>query len=509
VQLEHWIAHVALRTPEKTAIQFEGERITYSQFEELIGRLAWVLQNEFRVSPGDRVAHLALNSPIVLALIFACARIGAILVPLNYRLAHAELAFLLSDCNPRVLFGAPRFLAELVSGHGAPENCGLVAIDNADSESDWDRLADHLDDGGEIQAERQDSSDPSAPVLIVYTSGTTGRPKGAVLDQNALRWNAINSQHMHALTGDDHILTVLPFYHVGGLNVQTLPALHFGATVTLHREFDAAAVLSEITDSAVTLTVLVPTQMRAIGELPQWPGTDLSTLRAVTTGSTIVDPGLLRTWEQRGVRTLQLYGCTESCPIAVCQSIDDASSPLESVGREARHCRARIVDEHQSQVDTMVRGEIQLQGQNLMREYWNNPEATSNALCDGWLATGDIGYRDDDGNFYIVDRIKNMIISGGENIFPAEIERVLHMHPDIEEAAIVGLPDESWGEIVAASIVKRPGAALDQEALLNFLGDRLGRYKLPRRLFFESELPRNAMGKTDYQALRDRLIDQA
>ena len=508
MQLEHWIAHVALRTPEKTAINFEGERITYSRFEGLIGRLAWVLQNEFRVSPGDRVAHLALNSPIVLALIFACARIGAILVPLNYRLARAELAYLLNDCNPRVLFGAPRFLAELVSAEGAPETCRLVAIDDANSASDWDCLADLLDEG-EIQAERQDRSDPSAPVLIVYTSGTTGRPKGAVLDQNALRWNAINSQHMHALSSDDHVLTVLPFYHVGGLNVQTLPALHFGATVTLHREFDAAAVLSEITESAVTLTVLVPTQMRAIGELPQWPATDLSLLRALTTGSTIVAPGLLRTWEQRGVRTLQVYGCTESCPIAVCQSINDIDSPLESVGREARHCRARIVDGNQGQVETLVRGEIQLQGQNLMREYWNNPEATSNALRDGWLATGDIGYRDDGGNFYIVDRIKNIIISGGENIFPAEIERVLHKHPDIEEAAIVGLPDETWGEIVAASIVKRRGATLDQETLLGYLGDRLGRYKLPRRLFFESALPRNAMGKTDYQALRERLIDQA
>ncbi|MDH3439243.1 MAG: AMP-binding protein [Gammaproteobacteria bacterium] len=508
MQLEHWIAYVASRTPDKTAIRFEGEQITYSQFEGLIGRLAWVLQNEFQVSPGDRVAHLALNSPIVLALIFACARIGAILVPLNYRLAHAELTFLLGDCNPKVLFSAPQFLAGFVAGQGAPATCRLVAIDDADSASDWDSLADYLG-GQEIQAERQDQSDPSAPVLIVYTSGTTGRPKGAVLDQNALRWNAINSQHMHALSGDDHILTVLPFYHVGGLNVQTLPALHFGATVTLHREFDAAAVLSEITGSAVTLTVLVPTQMRAIGELPHWPATDLSVLRAVTTGSTIVEPGLLQAWEQRGVRTLQVYGCTESCPIAVCQSIDDAHSPLESVGREAKHCRARVVDEHQSQVGTMVRGEIQLQGQNLMREYWNNPEATANALRDGWLATGDIGYRDDDGNFYIVDRIKNIIISGGENIFPAEIEHVLYTHPDIEQAAIVGLPDETWGEIVAASIVKRPGATLDQETLLEFLGDRLGRYKLPRRLFFESELPRNAMGKTDYQALRDRLIDRA
>ena len=508
MQLEHWIAHVATRTPEKTAIHFEGERISYRQLEKMIGRLAWVLQNEFRISAGDRVAYLALNSPLFLVLVFACARIGAILVPLNYRLANAELAFLLGDCRPKVLLGADHLLTEFVAAQNAPEACRLVAVDGSGSAGDWYRLTDYLD-GGEIQAERQDKSDPSAPVLIVYTSGTTGRPKGAVLDQNALRWNALNSQHMHALTGDDHVLTVLPFYHVGGINVQTLPALHFGATVTLHRQFDAAAVLAELANAAVSLTVLVPTQMRAIEELPEWPGADLSMLRAVTTGSTIVDPGLLRSWAQRGVRMLQVYGCTESCPIAVCQSFDDSDSPAESVGREAKHCRARIVDEEFCPVGAMERGEIQLYGQNLMREYWNNPEATGNALHDGWLSTGDIGYCDNDGNFYVVDRIKNMIISGGENVYPAEIERELLAHPDVEEAAIVGLPDESWGEIVTASIVKRHGATLDQDALIDFLGDRLGRYKLPRRLFFEAELPRNAMGKTDYQALRDRLIDRA
>ncbi len=506
MQLEHWIAHAASRAPDKVAIRYQGDEISYAQLEHLVGRLAWLLRHRFGIEAGQRVAHLALNSPLFLALVFACARIGAILVPLNYRLARPELAHLLDDAGPSVLLGQSALLTECIAYDLVPPRCRLVSFDTAPR--DCVQLAAHLE-GAETEPSRPVASDPSAPLLIVYTSGTTGRPKGAVLDQNALRGNALHSQSMHALTADDHVLTALPFFHVGGINVQTLPALYCGATVTLLPTFDPNEVLAMLAETGVTLTVLVPTQMQAIAALPQWPGADLSRLRAVTTGSTTVDSGLLEVWQAHGVRTLQVYGCTESSPIAIHQDIAAADTPIDSVGRAAKYCDVRIVDEEGKPVPPMTRGELELKGPNVMRGYWNNPEATAAALRGGWLATGDIGYRDQAGHYYVVDRIKNVIITGGENVYPAEIERVLLEHPNIAEAAVVGLPDRRWGETVAAAIVTSVEDSLDETAVIDCLEGKVARYKLPRRVAFLNELPRNTMGKTDYDAVRSRLIARA
>ena len=505
MQLEHWVTHAASRSPDKIAIHYQGKRISYAQFDLLVDQLTWLLRHRLHVTSGERVAHLALNNPIFLALIFACARLGAILVPLNFRLAQPELAFLFADASPTVLFAGSDMLADCMEGNILPSHCRPVSLGESPDPDHCEELQSLMEDAQREQG-RLEGSDPTAPLLIVYTSGTTGRPKGAVLDQNALRWNALNSQHMHALTEDDHILTVLPFFHVGGINIQTLPAFHFAATVTLLPTFDPGEVLETITNFRPTLTVLVPTQMRALTELPNWNNADLTSLRAVTTGSTTVDRGLLESWQAHDVKTLQVYGCTESSPIAIHQRIDDTVSPLGSVGTAAKYCNARIVDEAGATVAPSSRGEIQLRGPNVLRYYWKNPTATAAALHDGWLSTGDIGYQDEAGQYYVVDRIKNMIISGGENIYPAEIERLLLQHPDIEEVAVLGVPDAKWGEIVAAAVVQRSSSQLDTESVREFLDGQVGHYKLPRRVAFLSELPRNAMGKTDHNAIRSRLI---
>ncbi|MGI9284824.1 MAG: class I adenylate-forming enzyme family protein, partial [Pseudomonadales bacterium] len=497
-------SHAADHRPDKIAIRFEGEEITYAAFEQQISRLAWVLKNTLAVATGDRIGHLAFNNPLCLALVFACARIGAILVPLNFRLAENELAYLLQDAGARVLFTDDAFAPMCANVSLLPHGCKLVALEATDLPADCICLHE-LMDAAPQQGSESRAANAEAPLLIVYTSGTTGQPKGVVLDHNAIRWNALNSQHMHGFTHDDHVLTLLPFFHVGGINIQTLPAFHFGATVTLQRQFDPAHVLATIVEQKPTLTVLVPTQMQALAELPQWESANLSSLRAVTTGSTLVDTTLLNIWRARGIRTLQIYGCTESSPIAINQAIDELESPLGSVGKPAKYCQVRLVDEQGEMVPVTHKGEIQLRGPNVMREYWQKPQATAASLRDGWFATGDIGYSDAAGNYFVVDRIKNMIISGGENIYPAELEQILLEHPDIEQAAVVGLPDARWGEIAAAAIVKQSASQLDAAAVLRLFEGRVGHYKHPRQIIFMPDLPRNAMGKLLYADVRSRL----
>ena len=346
--------------------------------------------------------------------------------------------------------------------------------------------------------------DLSAPLLVVYTSGTTGRPKGAVLRQEALFWNGVMSQHMHGLTANDHVLTVLPLFHVGGLNIQTTPALHHGATVTLHPRFAPETTLAAIACDRPTLAVLVPATMQAMITHPAWNSTDLSSLRALTTGSTIVPQNLIDAFEQRGVPVLQVYGSTETCPIAIYTTLHGDRSRPGSTGLPGLACEAKIVDEAGAEVVPGVAGEIAVRGPNVVFEYWGNELATREALRDGWYLSGDVGTRDADGYFYVHDRKKNMIISGGENIYPAEIERVLLAHPAVAEAAVIGRPDPRWQEVPVAHVVLRPGAAADAEALKAHVATELARFKLPREVIFADALPRNAMGKVQHFRLRQR-----
>jgi len=266
---------------------------------------------------------------------------------------------------------------------------------------------------------RNPHTDLSCPLLIVYTSGTTGRPKGAVLRQEALFWNGVMSQHMHNMTSDDHVLTVLPFFHVGGLNIQTTPALQLGATVTVHARFTPDTALATIEQERPTLTVMVPAIIQAVSEHPAWAATDLSSLKAVATGSTIVPPHLIERFVARDVPVLQVYGSTETCPIAVYTRLGGDLSRPGSTGLAGLCCEARVVDHSGSEVPAGTPGEIAVRGPNVFFEYWGNETATRDALHDGWYRTGDIGLCDADGHFWVRDRKKNMIISGGENVYPS------------------------------------------------------------------------------------------
>ena len=500
MDLSDLIARHAAFSPQKPALNFESEVLSYRTFFERIETAAKALKSEFGVSRGDRVAILSLNRPDYLVLLYACARLGAMLVPLNWRLAAAEQMFILSDAAAKVLVLEQAFAEILPALEAALPDTRVVGLDFTPPPPGYvfDRL---------LAQATGDSRNPhvdlSCPLLIVYTSGTTGRPKGAVLRQEALLWNAVMSRHMHSLTSDDHVLTVLPFFHVGGLNIQTTPALHTGATVTILSRFTPDAALTTIARDRPTLTVLVPATIQAITDHPDWVATDLSSLKAVSTGSQIVPPHLIERLVSRDVPVLQVYGSTETCPIAVYTRLGGDLSRTGSTGLPGLCCEAMVINEAGAELPPDTPGEIAVRGPNVFVEYWGNEAATREVLHDGWFRTGDIGRRDADGYFFVHDRKKNMIISGGENIYPAEVERVLLEHPDVADCGVIGRPDAKWDEVPVAYVIPRAGCRTDAEALQAHLLTQLARFKVPREFVFVDDLPRTALGKVQHFKLKE------
>lgn len=459
--LERW----ARTAPGKTALRCEGTNLSYAQLWDAVEAATRALP----VHKGDRVAYLGYNDPAQLVLLFALARLGAILVPLNWRLTLAEHREIVADCSPSLVVCGPEF-----EQHAGQLGVPLGRLDAPQ--------APQQPLGG---AEEDD-------VLIVYTSGTTGRPKGAVLTQSALVWNGLNSFYAHDLAEGDHVLTALPMFHVGGLNIQTLPALFAGATVTLQRKFDPGAWLRAVAERRPTLSLLVPAAMRAVIEHPAWVSTDLSSLRLLNTGSMIVPEALIRAFHARGVPVGQIYGATETAPIAVALRAQDALRKPGSAGKPVPHCEVKLVD-----------GEVWVRGPAVMRTYWNDP---SGLTSDGWFRSGDLARTDEEGFWWIVGRSKDVIISGGENIHPAEIENVLAEVPVIAEAAVVGVTDPKWGECACAAVVLKPGSVLIETEVRKLFEERLARYKHPRRIVSLPSLPKSALGKVQKAELR-RLID--
>jgi len=465
VNFSRFIEGWAAQFPDKTALHFQGAGITYKELWRQID----VVTHSLDVKKGDRVAILAYNSPFTLVLLFALARLGAILVPLNWRLTAAEHKAILQDCAPKFLFAETEFEA-----HARRLDVPIGQLKEMDS-----------------KIEGNDGDD----LLIVYTSGTTGRPKGAVLTQAALLWNGYNSIHAHDLSQSDHVLTALPMFHVGGLNNQTLPALLAGASVTLHRRFDPGLWLADVAARRPTTSLLVPATLQAVISHPAWDATDLSSLKMLNAGSMVVPDSMIRAFHARGIPVGQIYGCTETAPIATVLLKEDALRKVGSAGKPALHCEVKLVD-----------GEVWVRGPNVMRAYWNDAEATAAALTpDGWFRTGDLARVDEEGFYWIMGRQKDVIISGGENIYPAELENVLADCPQIAEAAVIGVEDPKWGEAALACVVLQKNFQINEKAVLALFEDRLAKFKHPRRVMFLDSLPRNAMGKVQKAELK-RLI---
>ena len=323
-----------------------------------------------------------------------------------------------------------------------------------------------------------------------------------MLTQNALLFNALNSVHMHELTPSDNILTVLPMFHVGGMNIHTTPGLYVGATISIHPRFDPAATLAAIEKDRPSLLVLVPATIAALIQQPNWQTTDLTSLRIVTTGSSIVPRSLIEAWHDRGIPVIQVYGSTETGPVALYQREEDAMMSVGSTGRGALHTEVRIVDDTGEDVKPGVSGELLLRGPNLFQKYWKDHSASEEAFEADWFFTGDIGYRDERGYVFINDRKTDVVISGGENIYPAELEQVLDRIDGIAESSVVGAADDKWGEIPVAVVVINKKSTITVEEILSAFDGHLARYKHPKAVSFIPALPRNVMGKVLKHELR-------
>ncbi|MEP7281174.1 MAG: AMP-binding protein [Rubrivivax sp.] len=443
-------------------IDVDADRVAAAAADEAIALRAAGL------GAGDSIGWLGLNGLRGLALLEACRAVGARFVPLNWRLAPAELATIAAHANLQRLWHDDALTAL------AAEVAALVPLPQP----------------------RADDHQPG-DLMLVYTSGTTGLPKGAVHTAAGMAANVEAAIDAQALDAATRTLAVLPLFHVGGLCIQVRPTLAAGGVVRLHPRFDPGAWLHEVRRWRPTTSLLVPAVMRALIEHPDWAGADLSSLQFVAAGSQIVPPTLIEAFHARGVPVVQVYGSTETGPVSVVLRRQDALAQVGRVGRPARGVRLKLAAD----------GEICLQAPNLLRSYHRGVPRAFDA--DGWFHTGDLARELADGVLEVVGRSSELIISGGENIHPAEIENLLAGHPDVADAAVVGLPDARWGEVPVLVLVPRSGHAIDAGALQALFDARLARYKHPRRIVVVEALPKTALGKVARAALVRALGDGA
>ncbi|OKH99206.1 AMP-dependent synthetase [Streptomyces sp. CB02923] len=519
-----WPARRARRTPHRTAlIHGDERRMSYTDLHDHATRLARALRHH-GVRKGDRVGFLGPNRPAFLASLFATGLLGAVFVPFNVRLAPPELAYQLADCGARVLLRSdrsPGVPAEpgVPVGTGVPTGAGVPVVEvDAEGRAEAATAAAHPAD---------EAVAPDDPCVILYTSGTTGRPKGAVLTHANLTWNAVNVLIDEDLTADEVALIAAPLYHAAALGMQALPVLLKGGACVLMEAFDAGAALEAVEKHHVTSLFGVPTMFRRIAAHPRWRESDLSSLRTLVCGGAPVPEALIATYAHRGLTLRQGYGMTEAAPgvLLTHERHTDAGpgyagvphfftdvrvappatgSLSRSPTRSPNRYPTRSPAPTPSSAPVGDTGELLVRGPNVMPGYWNRPRDSEAAFTDGWLRTGDAARTDADGGVTIVDRIKEVIISGGENIYPSEVEHALLAHPGVAECAVIPVPDTDWGEVGRAVLVAAPGATLDTAEVLASLTGRLARYKIPHSAVIAPDLPRSGAGKAARRHIKER-----
>ena len=486
-----WLADRARATPDRVAIRYLGGELTYGALDRRASRLAAGLADR-GVRRGGRLSTLTGTSPDHVATFFACARLGVALHPISWRLAPAEVAYQLADAEPALLLASAEHEGLAAASNSLLQARGGAAVEMA-------RIGDPT---LEADPDVDDVAEDDDPLLLVYTSGTTGRPKGALLTHANCFWTNLSFDRTAGVRDDDVVLQVLPQFHVGGWNVQPLLAWWRGATVVLEPSFDAGRALRLIEVQRVTTMMGVPATYLFLAQESGFADADLSSLRLAVVGGAPMPEALLETWHERGVEIVQGYGLTEAAPNVLCLPPEDARRKLGFAGKPYPHVDVALRDpESGALLDGPATGELVVRGPNVFAGYWRNPNATAAAFADGWLLTGDVAERDDEGFYRIAGRLKDMVISGGENVYPAEIESVLHDHPAVLEAAVVGVPDEQWGEACAAFVVLREGSVATADELQAHCRERLARFKVPKTFAFLPALPRSGMGKV----LKDRL----
>ncbi|MFK0154740.1 long-chain fatty acid--CoA ligase [Streptomyces sp. NPDC090493] len=496
--------------PAASALIYEDREISAPELAGAAQALATGLA-ELGLRRGDRIAYLGLNSVTFFQTLIAATHIGAVFVPVNFRLAADEVRHILTDSGAHTLVveEGHRELAESVLSELPVRRHVLVDTDPAcpaavAPPAVWTPLSELLRRGGGSAPEPVELYDDDLAALM-YTSGTTGRPKGVMLTHGNLWWNAVNVDSVVDTRPDDVNLAVAPLFHIGGLNALTLRTLLRGGTVVLRRGFDPAQCLEDLVHHRVTTCFAVPAMYTALARIPGFAEADLSALRSAIVAGAPVAPQLIRDYADQGVLLQQAWGLTETAPFATYLPAGLTMEKAGSAGAPMPYTEVCLANPATGARihDADTRGEMCVRGPNVTPGYWNNPQATRAVFDDaGWFHTGDIAYRDKDGLYYLVDRLKDMIISGGENIYPAEVERVLAACPGVLEAAVLGVPDPKWGETVLAVLTCEPGAVLTLDDVREFAGRHLARYKLPTRLMLVEQLPRNASGKLAKGELR-------
>ncbi len=493
--------------PEKTAILFEGERIGYLDLCKRMDQAGCWLQS-VGIEKGDRVAVLLPNCPEFIELYLACSKLGAIFTPINFRLTAPELDYILGNLKPGLLVFDTEYSSTVLS-LDLEKRRPVLAVSRLGPRPPSHEVPDYRAETAAFEGKKplltksMAPANPEEPHVIMYTSGVTGEPKGAVLSHRKTFFNCLNAEIFFKLHMDDVMLIVLPLFHSGGLFIQASPFLFKGAAMILHRGFDPLKAFEDIRKHRVTKFLGVPTIYKALVRLKSKKRLDGSSLKVCAIGGEKLTPELLARLREAGFTPRQIMGQTETSILLWASEKDVIENP-GSVGKPVFHAEVRIVDERGRPCRNGEVGEIVVRGSIMMTEYWRDPEKTEETIRGGWLHTGDLARMDDAGRFYLVDRARDMYISGGENVYPAEVERILKKHPGIEDAAIVGAPDATWGEVGHAFVASRPGFDLDADDVIAFCKGKLARYKQPRQVHFVEDLPRTALGKVRKTALKEK-----
>lgn len=476
----------ALLTPHRLGlVEWEsGRRFQYQELDQRANRIANHLRR-LGVGQGDRVSILASNGVYYVDIFFGLGKLGAVLTPLNWRLALPEQEYILNDSKPRVLLFGPEY------AETAERLRQTVDVKHSINLEDYEDLLE------------ESSPEPPPPTevpledphTIFYTSGTTGRPKGAILPHRMILWNSFNTIISWELTGEDAAPIFTPMFHSGGFNVVLVPLFHLGGRIVLTRSFDPEEALRLIEQERATIVFMVPTMFGLMAESPRFAEADLGSVKFFISGGAPCPVELIRLYQARGLVFKQGFGMTEAGVNCFSMTAEESFQKQGSVGKPIFHSQVTIVDEEGHEVGTEEVGELVIAGPHVCSGYWGKPQATAEALVDGWFHSGDLAKRDGDGFYYIVGRKKDMIISGGENIYLAEVEGVIAAHPQVKEVAVIGVPDPKWGEVGRAVVVLRPGQTATEREIKEFCEGKLARYKIPKSVVFATALPRNPYGK--------------
>jgi fatty-acyl-CoA synthase len=489
-----WLSKWNEYSPSKIALkEFEtGKTLTYRELNNVSSRLAGMLVDGYKLTHGDRFMALAENCIEYFIFFFAAQKAGLILIPVNFRLTSPEIDFLIRDSEPKVIITEKKYADKF---NGCPsarqvkhilelEEIGALLYENKEIECGFE---------GRLPLSEED------PIFILYTSGTTGIPKGALYTHKMLAWNSFNTTMRLDITSDERSVSCMPQFHTGGWNVIPTPFLHRGAYLCITKKFEPEAILQSLQDEKATMFVAVPTMLQLMAQSPLFEKADLSAMKYFVIGGEPMPLPLIEKWHGKGIPIRQGYGLTEAGPSVTSLHQDDAIRKMGSIGKLNFYFDSKIVDEDGIEVAPGTVGEFLLKGPSVTPGYWNNREATECALKDGWFYTGDLVRRDKEGYIYVVDRKKNMYISGGENVYPAEVEKLLYSHPDVKEAAVIGVPDEKWGESGKAFIVA--GKETSSEEILKYCDGKIARYKIPKYVQFIEQLPKNDTGKINRKEL--------